>query len=396
MTAARRSSRSAAPRSMPEPITLKGEDGAEFRAYLAKPEQATGAGIVILPDVRGLHPFFEELALRYAERGIAALAIDYFGRTAGTGERGDDFDHMPHVDAGALGGAPGRHRGGRRAPARAGSARPLDLHDGLLHGRPTVARCRRRSGWGSRASSRSTAGRSARTGTARRRPPRTRRKIECDVLAIYGEADTGIPQEARDEYDAALDKAGVRHETVVYPARPTASSTDGPSSITRRPTTPGTGRSRSSGGTRWASRSRPRRPSQIDQPRAVHGGTAQGRPTRGLASSPATNRPLCRPSRPTSEHGCAERSASAGRPSRCRLVIRQSGILYRCRVSRLLRPPKPGPRPEPIGQQSSVGRQPHAQSRDEARNGREVQLRGDEPTDDAGQDAVDAGDHGRR
>ena len=38
---------------------------------------------MILPDVRGLYRFYEELALRFAERGIAAVAIDYFGRTAG-------------------------------------------------------------------------------------------------------------------------------------------------------------------------------------------------------------------------------------------------------------------------------------------------------------------------
>ena len=43
------------------------------------PRQAAspgGAAIVILPDVRGLHPYFEELALRFAERGMDALAID--------------------------------------------------------------------------------------------------------------------------------------------------------------------------------------------------------------------------------------------------------------------------------------------------------------------------------
>jgi carboxymethylenebutenolidase len=38
---------------------------------------------VILPDVRGLYRFYEELALRFAERGYTALAFDYFGRTAG-------------------------------------------------------------------------------------------------------------------------------------------------------------------------------------------------------------------------------------------------------------------------------------------------------------------------
>ena len=48
--------------------------------------------MLILPDVRGLFTFYEELALRFAEAGVAALAIDYFGRTAGTAARGADFD----------------------------------------------------------------------------------------------------------------------------------------------------------------------------------------------------------------------------------------------------------------------------------------------------------------
>ena len=47
---------------------------------------------MILPDVRGLYRFYEELALRFAERGIAAVAFDYFGRTAGAEKRDEDFD----------------------------------------------------------------------------------------------------------------------------------------------------------------------------------------------------------------------------------------------------------------------------------------------------------------
>src|SRR6266487_4650899 len=79
-------------------LTLTAADGTPVAAHAARAAQPTGAGIVILPDVRGLHPFFEELALRFAEAGVLALAIDYFGRTAGTGERGDDFEHTPHVE----------------------------------------------------------------------------------------------------------------------------------------------------------------------------------------------------------------------------------------------------------------------------------------------------------
>ena len=53
-------------------------------------------GVVILPDVRGLYRFYEELALRFAERGYAAVAFDFYGRTAGAEKRGEDFDYSQH------------------------------------------------------------------------------------------------------------------------------------------------------------------------------------------------------------------------------------------------------------------------------------------------------------
>ena len=47
--------------------------------------------------MRGLHLFYKELALRFAEVGVGALAIDYFGRTAGLTSRDESFDFWPHV-----------------------------------------------------------------------------------------------------------------------------------------------------------------------------------------------------------------------------------------------------------------------------------------------------------
>src|SRR3954447_7025931 len=79
-------------------LVLEARDGNRFAAFLATPDEPAGKGIVILPDVRGLYPFYEELALRFAERGIAAVAFDYFGRSAGVAKRGDDFEYRPHVD----------------------------------------------------------------------------------------------------------------------------------------------------------------------------------------------------------------------------------------------------------------------------------------------------------
>src|SRR3954468_16670913 len=81
-----------------EDLVLEADDGARFAAFAALPDDSSGSGVVILPDVRGLYRFYEELALRFAERGYPAVAIDYFGRTAGVEKRGDDFEYMPHVD----------------------------------------------------------------------------------------------------------------------------------------------------------------------------------------------------------------------------------------------------------------------------------------------------------
>ena len=79
-------------------LVLEGAAGNRFRGFRARAATPIGAGIVILPDVRGLHPFYEELALRFAENGVDALAIDYFGRTTSLGsDRGDTFEYMSHV-----------------------------------------------------------------------------------------------------------------------------------------------------------------------------------------------------------------------------------------------------------------------------------------------------------
>jgi carboxymethylenebutenolidase len=78
-----------------ERLTLSSADGTEFSAYLARAEGPTG--VVVLPDVRGLFRFYEQLAERFAGAGHPAIALDYFGRTAGLGPRDEDFEYMPHV-----------------------------------------------------------------------------------------------------------------------------------------------------------------------------------------------------------------------------------------------------------------------------------------------------------
>jgi carboxymethylenebutenolidase len=82
-------------------LTLTAADGTEFSAAYAAPAGAPRVGVVVLPDIRGLHPYYVALAERFAETGAAAVAIDWFGRTAGVcgadGVRGEDFEWQPHI-----------------------------------------------------------------------------------------------------------------------------------------------------------------------------------------------------------------------------------------------------------------------------------------------------------
>ena len=75
-------------------LVLEAADGNRFAAASATPSVPARVGVVVLPDVRGLHPYYVALTERLAEAGLAAVALDWFGRTAGLpedGVRGEDF-----------------------------------------------------------------------------------------------------------------------------------------------------------------------------------------------------------------------------------------------------------------------------------------------------------------
>jgi carboxymethylenebutenolidase len=82
-------------------LTLTAADGTEFSAAYAAPAAPPRVGVVVLPDVRGLHPYYVALAERFAEAGVPAVALDWFGRTAGLceapGTRPADFEWQSHI-----------------------------------------------------------------------------------------------------------------------------------------------------------------------------------------------------------------------------------------------------------------------------------------------------------
>src|SRR5256885_4696003 len=78
-------------------LQLTSSDGTRFMAHAARAAKSTGAGMVGIPDVRGLHPYYKELADRFAEIGVDSVAIDFFARTAPSEDRSDSFDFMAQV-----------------------------------------------------------------------------------------------------------------------------------------------------------------------------------------------------------------------------------------------------------------------------------------------------------
>ena len=79
-------------------LELVAADGNRLLAYDAHPAAQSTRGMVILPDVRGLHAFYRDLAVRFAEAGLHAVAIDYFGRTTDARDRSESFGYREHVD----------------------------------------------------------------------------------------------------------------------------------------------------------------------------------------------------------------------------------------------------------------------------------------------------------
>jgi carboxymethylenebutenolidase len=195
---------------------LTSRDGTNVAAYAATPETPSDVGVVIIPDVRGLHPYYEELALRFAEAGVHAVAVDLFGRTAESAQRGEGFEYEPHVlqletstvnEDVAAAAAHLRDRvdrlytigfclGGRISLLHAASGLGLSGVIGLYPW-PVGPH---RSGLPAPADEAS--------------------RFACPVLAIYGGADAGIPAEHHATFDRALDEASVEHRTVVYEGAP--------------------------------------------------------------------------------------------------------------------------------------------------------------------------------
>jgi carboxymethylenebutenolidase len=205
-----------------EELVLTSLDGTRFAAYAGHVQTETTpprSGIVILPDVRGLFRFYRDLALPFAGAGVEAVAIDYFGRTAGLTPRDDDFDFWPHVH---------QTRPENVAADVASAVAYLRKAPGSAHQAIfTVGFCFGGGNSFMQAANRlGLAGVIGLYGSPRARqegqqgPIDRIKDFECPVLGLFGGADQGIPVESVQAFDTALGQAGIQHEIVIYPGAP--------------------------------------------------------------------------------------------------------------------------------------------------------------------------------
>ena len=202
-------------------LRLGSADGTKFMAYAVRAAKPTGAGMIVIPDVRGLHQYYKDLADRFAEVGVDAVAIDFFARTATTEDRSDKFDFMSEVPktkpetlqadiAAAAGYLRGKDGGQVRSLFSVGFCfggalsylqAATDLsYAGVIgfYGWPLGLKR-----WPDRPKPIDAAGR-----------------YTAPVQSIFGGADEGIPQPDVDQFDNALKKASIKHDMKVYPGAP--------------------------------------------------------------------------------------------------------------------------------------------------------------------------------
>jgi carboxymethylenebutenolidase len=190
-------------------LKLTAADGTRFAAFVATPDDASSTGVVIYPDVRGLYHFYEELVLRFAERGHAAIAFDYFGRTAGAEKRDDEFAYMPHVEQTTSDGV--------QADAGAAIARLREAGAQTVF---AVGFCfGGRASWIGAASGHGLAGAVGfygHPGLALEHVP----AIDAPILALQAGDDARITPYWNSLFEHALTYEGVEHELVTYDGAP--------------------------------------------------------------------------------------------------------------------------------------------------------------------------------
>ena len=198
-------------------LVLTARDGNQYNAFLATPTREFHSQVLIYPDIRGLHQFYKDLAVRFAEMGVRALAMDYFGRTAGLTARNDEFDWQTHVGQMTLPTFFHDVAAGLEFLQKDCDAKTFVI--GFCMG-GTLTLYTGTQSFNIAGLVPFYSGMSRKFTGAEGAILEVAHKIHYPVLGLYGGADQGIPVEQVNQLDAELDKANMSHELIIYPGAP--------------------------------------------------------------------------------------------------------------------------------------------------------------------------------
>jgi carboxymethylenebutenolidase len=202
-----------------EDLVLTADDGNRFLAYAAHPARPGAAQVIIYPDVRGLHHFYKELALRFAEAGIAAIAIDYFGRTAGLTGRDETFDSLPHTEQMNMESLAADVRAAQSYLRKQNQVGAATFTVGFCLGGTCSYRTGMDKSFGFAGVIGFYASLSPDFGDDRAVLERAE-EVTSPSLGLFGGADPSIPVSMVEEFDQRLEKTGMEHTIIVYPGAP--------------------------------------------------------------------------------------------------------------------------------------------------------------------------------
>jgi carboxymethylenebutenolidase len=183
-------------------------------------ETALRAGVILLPDNRGVTPFYERLAEHLASEGHPTLAIDYFARPVG-------YTQTEQMDVRAvMQRVADLTRDGCHEQLRAGIRELVEHSGGAVAEVVAIGFCM--GGRIAFLASQSHFGMAGVIGLYGSTeaildapgPTQLAPNMKAPILGIFGGADAYIPHEMVDSFEEALTRAGVSHEIVTYPGAP--------------------------------------------------------------------------------------------------------------------------------------------------------------------------------
>jgi carboxymethylenebutenolidase len=202
-----------------ERLEMTAADGNVYNAFAAESHGERGS-VVVLPDIRGLFGFYEDLAERFAQEGYTAIAIDYFGRTAGTGPRSAEFPYMDHVAQVTADGF-GYDIGAAVSHLRARNAYTKVFTVGFCFGGNMSWAAATRTDSLLLSGAVGFYGKPEADRPAGDGPILDRcHLVGCKVLSLFGGDDPGIPPENIEALRTAMEEAGVEYESVTYEGAP--------------------------------------------------------------------------------------------------------------------------------------------------------------------------------